>query len=58
MSSSAFNLAVKNNPIILDAYHACGPGNTYKQIKKMIKDPAKLYVYLSYEDWKNGLINE
>ena len=58
MSFSAFYLAINKNPNILDAYHACGPGNTYKQIKKMIKDPAKLYVYLSYEDWKNGLINE
>ena len=58
MSFSAFCLAINKNPHILDAYHACGPGNTYKQIKKMIKDPTKLYVYLSYEDWKNGLINE
>ena len=58
MSFSAFNLAINKNPSILEAYHACGPGNTYKQIKKMIKDTAKLYVYLSYEDWKNGLINE
>ena len=58
MSSSAFYFAINKNPHILDAYHACRPGNTYKQIKKMIKDPAKLYVYLSYEDWKNGLINE
>ncbi len=58
MSFSAFYLAINKNPNILDAYHACGPGNTYKQIKKMIKDPAKLHVYLSYEDWKNGLINE
>ena len=58
MSSSAFNLAVKNNPIILDAYHACGPGNTYKEIKKVIKDPTKLYVYLSYEDWKKEITNE
>lgn len=58
MSFSAFNLAIKNNPAILEAYHACGPGNTYKEIKKMIKDPTKLFVYLSYEDWKKELTNE
>ena len=58
MSSSAFNLAIKNNPAILDAYHACGPGNTYKEIKKVIKDPTKLYVYLSYEHWKKEITNE
>ena len=57
MSFSAFKLATMRNPKILDAYHSCGPGNTYKEIKKVIKDPNKLFVYLSYEDWKKELIN-
>ena len=58
MSFSAFNLAIKKYSYILNAFHACGPGNTYKEIKKVIKDPAKLNVHLSYEDWKKELIND
>jgi hydroxymethylbilane synthase len=57
MSFSAFNLASKREPTILDANHACGPGNTYNEIKKMIKDPTKLDIYLSYEDWKRSIID-
>ena len=33
-------------------------GGTYKEIKKVIKDPAKLNFHLSYEDWKKELIND
>ena len=58
MSSSAFKLAIAKNPSILSANHACGLGNTFKEIKKMIKDPKKLSVYLSYNHWKKSLINE
>ena len=58
MSSSAFKLAVANLPKILKADHACGPGNTYKEIKKMIKNKSKLNIYLSYEDWKKAITNE
>ena len=58
MSSSAFKLAINKKPRILDAYHACGPGNTFKEIKKMIKDSTKLSVHLSYDQWRSSLINE
>ena len=58
MSSSAFKLAITKKPQILEAYHACGPGNTFKEIKKMIKDPTKLSVHLSYDQWRSSLINE
>jgi len=58
MSSSAFKLAISENSNILGAYHSCGPGNTFKEIKKMIKDPSKLSVHLSYDEWRNSLINE
>ena len=58
MSSSAFKLAISKNPEILVENHACGPGNTFKEIKKMIKDPSKLTVHLSYEHWKDSLIYE
>ena len=58
MSSSAFKLSISKNPMILDAFHACGPGNTFKEIKKMIKDPSKLSVHLSYDKWRRDLVNE
>ena len=58
MSSSAFKLSISKDPKILDAFHACGPGNTYKEIQKMLKDPSKLSVHLSYDQWRRSLINE
>ena len=58
MSSSAFKLAVNKHPKIIEANHACGPGNTFKEIKKMIKDSTKLSVHMSYDQWKRSLINE
>ena len=58
MSFSAFKLAITKEPGILERHHACGPGNTYKEIKKMIKDPTKLSVHLSYDQWRSSLINE
>ena len=58
MSSSAFKLAVEKFPKIIKADHACGPGNTYKEINKMLKNKSKLTIYLSYENWKKEIINE
>ena len=58
MSFSAFKIAISKDPSILKANHACGPGNTFKEIKKMLKDPKKLTIYLSYEQWRKNLINE
>jgi len=58
MSSSAFKLSITKNPEILDAFHACGPGNTFKEIQKMLKDPSKLSVHLSYDHWRRNLVNE
>ena len=58
MSSSAFEYAIQNFPHIIQANHACGPGNTYNQIKKIIKDKSKLQIYLSYEDWKKDILKE
>ena len=57
MSSSAFHYAVRQNPNILYKHHSCGPGNTYKEIKKMIKNSDQLEIYLSYSEWKTNLIN-
>tara|TARA_B110000116_G_scaffold271998_1_gene294672 strand:- start:1718 stop:3253 length:1536 start_codon:yes stop_codon:yes gene_type:complete len=57
MSSTAFNYALRLNPQIINANHACGPGNTYTEIKKMIKDPKNLQIVLSYSEWKNNLLS-
>lgn len=56
MSSSAFNYVLKQHPEIINGYHACGPGNTYGALKKVIKDPDRLEVVLSYNAWKNKLV--
>ena len=56
MSSSAFNYVLKQYPKIINGYHACGPGNTYEALKKVIKDPERLEIVLSYNIWKNKLI--
>ena len=53
MSFSAFNLAIKLRPEILNKRNSCGPCNTYNQISKVI--PKKqLNVYLSYEDFREN----
>lgn len=56
MSFSAFNYVLKQYPEIINRYHACGPGNTYEALKKVIKDPKRLEVFLSYNAWKKNLI--
>jgi len=58
MSSSAFKIAISRYPSILEENHACGLGNTFKEIKKVIKDPQKLSVFLSYDHWKKSILNE
>ena len=57
MSPYAFKTAIKMYPSILNKRHSCGMGNTYDQIKKLIKDKKNLTPYLSYEDWLNNLEN-
>ena len=57
MSPYAFRTAVKMYPSILNKRHSCGMGNTYDQIKELIKDKKTLTPYLSYEDWLNTLKN-
>ena len=58
MSSSAFDYVLKKNPDIINGYHACGPGNTYKFLKKIIKDPKRLEIVLSYNVWKKKLLKK
>ncbi len=56
MSSSAFKYAIEQNPNIINKFHSCGPGNTYKAIKKMLGKNKNLKIFLSYESWKNYLL--
>jgi hydroxymethylbilane synthase len=56
MSYSAFSYVLKLYPEIIDGYHACGPGNTYEALKKVIKDPKRLEIVLSYNSWKKKLV--
>ena len=57
MSSSAFKYAIHKYPNIKNKFHFCGPGNTYKEIKKILGDESQnLTVELSYKDWKNKIL--
>ena len=58
MSSTAFNYLRKNFPDIINANHACGPGNTYEEIKKTITNPEQIKIALSYDAWKKDLLND
>ncbi|MCB0366918.1 MAG: hydroxymethylbilane synthase [Bdellovibrionaceae bacterium] len=51
MSGSSFARAQELFPeIIAGAFHACGPGNTYKLLQKELSDD-RLKLFLNYEDW-------
>jgi len=49
MSGSAFKLALKKYPKIVNAKHSCGPGNTLKTIAKYV-EKNNINIFLSYED--------
>ena len=51
MSPYAFKIAINLYPSILKKHHSCGMGNTFDQIKEIIKDEKYLTPYLSYEHW-------
>ena len=56
MSSSAFKYILSMYPEIINAHHACGPGNTFEELQKIIKDPKRLEIVLTYNSWKNKLL--
>ena len=58
MSTLAFKTALKQYPEIIDKQHACGMGNTYKKLKKIITNEEKLDCHISYESWLDNLENE
>ena len=53
-STNAFKLVLKNYPEIINANHACGPGNTFNYISKYV-DKSNINIFLSYEDALNTL---
>ncbi|MDC3112874.1 hydroxymethylbilane synthase [Pelagibacteraceae bacterium] len=57
MSSSAFKATIEKYPEIIKKYHFCGPGNTYNEILKILGEDKNLFVELSYDSWKNKLLN-
>ncbi len=57
MSSSAFKTTIEKYPEIIKKYHFCGPGNTYNEILKILGEDKNLFVELSYDSWKNKLLN-
>jgi hydroxymethylbilane synthase len=50
-SGSAAEAAFKRRSELKEARHACGPGNTYQSLRKLIGDESEIGVYLSHEDW-------
>ena len=56
MSSFAFETAIKKFPEIIDRYHACGMGNTYDILSKVLGEDKRLSCYLSYDDWRKKMI--
>jgi hydroxymethylbilane synthase len=58
MSATTFNYVVKQFPEIIKEKHACGPGNTYEEIKKTIKNQDQLTISLSYDSWRENLLND
>ena len=55
MSTLAFDTAIKKYPKIQDKQHACGMGNTYNKLKKIINDNNKIECYISYESWLKSI---
>ena len=55
-SGSRFLEAVERQPEILDGWHACGPGNSWKIIHERLGSGARLDVWLSREQWLNDVI--
>jgi hydroxymethylbilane synthase len=55
-SGSRFLEAVARQPEILDRWHACGPGNSWKIIRESLGSDARLDVWLSHEQWSGAVI--
>jgi len=50
-SGSGFLRALGAYPEIRDGWHACGPGNTYRMIRKTLGDSARIRIALDHASW-------
>jgi hypothetical protein len=50
-SFSLFHAATRFAPEILERYHYCGPGSTYKLIREALPATSTLQACLSHENW-------
>jgi hydroxymethylbilane synthase len=55
-SGSRFLEAVERQPELLDRWHACGPGNTWKIVRDRLGGESRLDVWLSHEAWLKDVI--
>ena len=50
-SGSLFSTALERYPSIASGFHACGPGNTFEAIKRILGSSQRLFVALSFDSW-------
>lgn len=58
MSGTIFDYALSVFPQIKNKSHACGPGITYKHIRKKLGDESIVEIFLNFEDWKKYQLGE
>lgn len=56
-SGSRFLEAVERQPELLDRWHACGPGNTWKILRERLGGDERLDLWLSHADWMKGILS-
>jgi hydroxymethylbilane synthase len=56
-SGSRFLEAVERQPALLDRWHACGPGNTWKIVRDRLGGEDRLDIWLSHADWMKELLS-
>jgi hydroxymethylbilane synthase len=56
MSGSQFDAAIRRYPEIRNSVHASGPGHTQRHLRAVLGKEAKIYQFLSIEDWKKEIL--
>ncbi len=56
-SGSRFLEAVERQPALLDRWHACGPGNTWKIVRDRLGGAERLDIWLSHTDWMKDILS-
>jgi hydroxymethylbilane synthase len=57
MSASSFSRALELEPSIRGAYHAAGPGNTARHLRRVLGEKALIGVHLSVDDWRRAVLS-